>query len=183
MLRVDNIPKWFKPDKAVVTEAIYGSEIPQDRMHWTVSDLLLHLTPPGISDARQDRVFTQVLPGNTVTSMSIVYDETKRAEALSLREKILLIVTAAIGEEMASHLIIESYPEAGGVLLRGAMGEESLAQDGNESIESELSTEPHLRKSPREQIEIEQRMGRLEESGQKTGNFDFKSWNIGPQTG
>jgi hypothetical protein len=115
--------------------------------------------------------------------MSIVYDETKRAEALSLREKILLIVTAAIGEEMASHLIIESYPEAGGVLLRGAMGEESLAQDGNESIESELSTEPHLRKSPREQIEIEQRMGRLEESGQKTGNFDFKSWNIGPQTG
>jgi hypothetical protein len=67
LLRVDNVPKWFKPDKAVVTEAIYGSEIPQDRMHWTVSDLLLCLSPSGISEAKQDRVFTQVLPGNTTT--------------------------------------------------------------------------------------------------------------------
>jgi hypothetical protein len=181
LLRVDEIPKWFKPDKAVVTEAIYGSVIPQDREQWTVSDLLLHLSPSGISEAWQDRVFIQVLPGNTANSMSIVYDETKRAEALSLREEILRIVTAAIGEESASHLIIESYPEAGGVLLRGAVGEEPLAQDGNESIDSEESIEPHLRKPPPEQMEIEQRMGRLEEVAKnletliaKVGTLDLK---------
>jgi hypothetical protein len=181
LLRVDNIPKWFKPDKAIVTEAIYGSEIPSDRVQWTVTELLLNLSPMGISEVKEDRVFTQVLPGNTATSMSIVYNEAKRAEDLSLWERILQIVTASIGEEMARHLLIESYPEAGGILLRGNAREELLAQDGNESIESELSIEPHLRKSPPEQIGIEQRMGRLEEVANKletliskVGTMDIK---------
>jgi hypothetical protein len=113
--------------------------------------------------------------------MSIVYDETKRAEALALREKILLIVTAAIGEDMASQLIIEPYPEAGGILLRGAVRQEPTAQDEHESIESENSIEPHHRKPPPEQIEMEQRMGKLEKVAEKlesliakVGTLDLK---------
>jgi hypothetical protein len=176
--------------KAVVTEAIYGGNVPAEHAEWTVATLLENLVQEGVVQTPAERVFLQILPGNTATSLSLIYAESKQREVLQLRDRILQVVTAAIGEGAAAHLLIECYPEVEGMEMCPPKGEPSVrgehemqsdGDDGN-SIDSEPSIEPYLRKSPPEQmLGMEQRIDRLEIFAEKleliiskVGNMDTK---------
>jgi hypothetical protein len=109
---------------------------------------------------------------------------------MQLRERVLQVITASVGERAAHRLLIESYPEVevtetGPNRGRPAESQEhemSLAEDDGNSLELEPSIEPHLCKSPPEQMYgMEKRMDRLDEFAatielvlSKVGQMDIK---------
>jgi hypothetical protein len=181
VLCVDNIPLWFKPEKAIVTEAMYGGKVPQECFEWKLVDLLLSLRPSGMTHGMDGTVILQVLPGNTETSLSLTYAQGKEEEAWSLTERILQIISAAVGSAAAARLSIEAYPK---IAMSGNDSAQNLIKltgfeptnEGMEEDEDSINQEDHItplqRKRPPEELmpPMESRIVRLEEWADKVEN-------------
>jgi hypothetical protein len=172
VLRVNNVPLWFKPEMAIITDAMYGGPVAAEHSEWRIVNLLRNLRSSGMVFGDENPVILQVLPGNTETSLSLVYSEDAGEAAWGLTERILQIISAAVGNAAAAKLSIEAFPLIGEsphdqlstpCKPSGFEPTNEVMDEEEDSINQEEQILPHQRKSPPEALlPMETRIVRLE---------------------
>jgi hypothetical protein len=172
VLRVNNVPLWFKPEMGIITEAMYGGPVPAEHSEWKIVDLLKNLRSSGMVFGDESPVILQVLPGNTETSLSLVYGEGAGEVAWGLTERIMQIISVAVGNAAAAKLSIEAFPSTGDrphdqfptpCKPSGFEPTNEAMDEDEDSINQEEQILPHQCKSPPEALlPMEARIVRLE---------------------
>jgi hypothetical protein len=174
VLRVNNIPLWFKPEMAIITEAMYGGPVAAEHSEWRIVDLLRNLRSSGMVVGEENAVILQVLPGNTETSLSLVHSADASEAAWGLNERILQIISAAVGNAAAAKLSIEAFPPReenhqdqflNSCKPSGFEPTNDEMDEDEDSINQEEHILPHQLKSPPEALlPMETRIERLEKA-------------------